>query len=241
MVNFRATLVLLFAVLQVVTGFAPDLFGATNDVGAAVEPYRTPLVPAGWAFAIWGLLYLGCFVFAVFHALRRHEPGMARVGWLAALAFLGNAVWVLHQPTYGPGLVSFLGLEVLAMLAISAAFLTLKVDHAGFFQKLSFGGLWALAGWLTIASPAGLSLALVFSFGWDLSPAPTDAVLPIVVCWLPIAWGLTWFARRWFFIAPIVWGLYGVAMANTDETQFFWGILALAASFVGLTLIAKNR
>ena len=72
MTNLRATLVLLFAVLQVVTGFAPDLFGATNDVGAAVEPYRTPLVPAGWAFAIWGLLYLGCLVFAVFHAFRRH-------------------------------------------------------------------------------------------------------------------------------------------------------------------------
>ena len=166
---------------------------------------------------------------------------MASVGWLAAFAFLGNAVWVLHQPTYGPGLASFMGLEVLAVLAILAAFLTRRVEPSGLFQKLSFGGLWALAGWLTVASPAGLSLALVFSFGWDLGPMPTDAVLPIVVGWLPIAWGLTWFARRWFFIAPIIWGLYGVAMANTGEPQFFWGILALATSFVGLTLVAKTR
>ena len=241
MSNLRAFLVLGFAVLQMVAGFAPGLFGVTNGVGEMVEPYRTPLVPAGWAFAIWLFIYIGCLVFALFHLVNRQKQGLAVVGWLAALAFLGNWVWVLHQPTFGPGWASFLGLEVILLLALAAAWTSGRVAPGGLFQTLALGGLWALAGWITVASPAGLSLAMVFEGGWDLGARPTDAVFPIVLGWLPMAWGLTWIARRFFYAVPIMWGLFGVAMANQGEQAFVFGILALASSFAGLTLIAKSR
>lgn len=241
MTHLRTILVVFLAVAQMVVGFFPGLLGASNDVGAMVEPYRTPLVPAGWAFAIWGLLYLGCLVFAAFHTINRHDPLVARVGWLAALSFLGTTLWVPHQLTYGPGWASFIGLEWI-LLTTLAAILAIRLDpRPGAFRGFAYGAIIALAGWITVASPAGLSLALVFESGWDLGEDRTGAVFPILLGWLPIAWGLTYFIRSWFYAVPIMWGLFGVAMANQSEQQFFIGVLALATSFAGLTLFARKR
>ncbi|WP_233061136.1 hypothetical protein [Parvularcula mediterranea] len=241
MTHLRSLIVLLLAVAQMVIGFFPGLLGAGSDVGAMVEPYRTPLVPAGWAFAIWGLLYIGCLVFAVFHLMNRRDACVARVGWLAALSFLGTTLWVPHQLTYGPGWASFIGLEWILLTNLAATFAIRLDPRRGAFRGLAYGAIIALAGWITVASPAGLSLALVYENGWDLGDDRTGAVFPILLAWLPIAWGLTWLIRSWFYVVPIMWGLFGVAMANQAEQQFFIGVLALATSFAGLTLFARKH
>jgi hypothetical protein len=235
----RALLVLIAALFQVAAGFAPQLFGAGRSVGEAVEPFRTPLVPAGWAFAIWGVLFALLGVFAVVHFLRRAEPGWARAGWLALPALLGNGLFGLVQPALGPGLESFLLLEVVLVFALAASLAVKRVRPQSLWDGAAAVSLPALAGWVSIASAAGLSVLLRAE-----GLAPQSALLPdllILVAFTAIAPFLARRLAAWAYVLPILWGLFGIAAAGRLPAPAL-GVVALSAALILLALIrAKKR
>lgn len=69
------------------------LGGQTN--GDVSNKYHTLITPAGYAFAIWGVIFLGLLAFAVYQALpsQRHNVRFRAVGWLVVLNTLCNALW----------------------------------------------------------------------------------------------------------------------------------------------------
>src|SRR5690242_6638514 len=81
--------VLLAAVLQVLTPLLPQ-FGIGEPIGSRSDSVRTLITPAGWAFSIWGALYAGSALFAIYQALpsQRDKPLLDRVRLPAAGAFL---------------------------------------------------------------------------------------------------------------------------------------------------------
>src|SRR5699024_10282923 len=89
----RQATVVVAAVAQAVAG----LLG--SRVGDVADQFTSPVTPAGYAFAIWGLIYLATLVFAVYQALpaQRDDRVLSRAGWPAALAFFANTLWV---PTF---------------------------------------------------------------------------------------------------------------------------------------------
>ncbi|GGY46011.1 hypothetical protein GCM10007148_13870 [Parvularcula lutaonensis] len=229
------------AFAQVAAGIAPQLFGVEGSVAEAVEPWLTPLVPAGWAFSIWGLLYLGCFGVAIWHAFRIADPVASRVGWFAILAFSGNTAFALYQPSAGPDLVSFVILEIVLVSSFLAA-MTNRADPAPqASDRFVTGALLALAGWVTVATPAGLSTALNYAGVSSLTEPGSLPLLLILFGWAPVALALAWVARAWIYILPILWGIVGVAMRSIDATQFAIGSLALGTAFIGVTAMAKAR
>src|SRR3990172_7974400 len=83
--------------LLVVVGivFALALNGeATAEIS---DRFRVFVVPAGYVFAIWGLIYLGQLGF-LFQALRPsglEDPLLRRIGLWPALVGLLNGIWIL--------------------------------------------------------------------------------------------------------------------------------------------------
>ncbi|MBC8155600.1 MAG: tryptophan-rich sensory protein [Bacteroidetes bacterium] len=69
------------------------LGGQTN--GDISNKYHTLITPAGYAFAIWGVIFLGLLAFAVYQALpsQRKNVRLRAVGWLVILNTLCNAIW----------------------------------------------------------------------------------------------------------------------------------------------------
>jgi hypothetical protein len=94
--------VLLTAALQILTPLLPQI-GIGEPIGSRSLAVRTLITPAGWAFSIWGALYLGATVFAVYQALpaQRQNALLHRLRWPAAGAFLGNALWAAYTQLYG--------------------------------------------------------------------------------------------------------------------------------------------
>lgn len=237
----RSALLMTAAFAQVAAGIAPQLFGVDGSIAEVVEPYSTPLVPAGWAFSIWGLLYLGCFLVAIWHAFRIADPIASRVGWFAFVAFSGNTAFALYQPGAGPDLISFLILEVVLIFSFLAA-MTNRADPAPrAADRFVTGALLALAGWVTVASPAGFSTALNFAGVPGFTEPGSLPILAVLFAWTPLALFLAFIARAWIYILPILWGIFGVAMKSLDASQFAIGVLALGTAFIGVTAIAKAR
>ena len=75
------------AFFQVIVGFFVP-------VGSLVNREVSLIIPAGWTFAIWGPIFLLCFVFAGYQLLpsKRYDPLLRGVGWPLGLAFVGNGL-----------------------------------------------------------------------------------------------------------------------------------------------------
>lgn len=156
---------LVFAVLQILTPTLP-LLGIGQQIGSQSDAVRTLITPAGWAFSIWGPLYAGSLVFAVYQALpaQRDNRLIDRVRWPAAGAFGGNAAWALYTQIFG--------LSAISVVIIAFTLGCLLVAYRRFADwphVLSAGERWcavlpltALASWLTVATTVNIAAALRF-------------------------------------------------------------------------------
>lgn len=151
------------AIFQILTPILPGL-GIGRPIGDQSDSVRTLITPAGWAFAIWGALYTGTLVFAVFQALARHRDDalLARIRWPAAGAFLGNGLWALYTQSFGLTAIS-----VVIILATLVCLLTIYRIVAAWPSPFTTGERWcvvlpltALASWLTVASIVNIAAAL---------------------------------------------------------------------------------
>jgi len=156
---------LAFAILQILTPMLPQL-GIGQPIGDQSDSARTLITPAGWAFSIWGPLYAGSLVFAIYQALpsQRHNPLLARIRWPAAGAFLGNATWAAYTQLFSLGWPSS-AIILFTLVCLLAVYSRL----AAWDRRFSAGERWcavlplsALASWLTAATIVNAAASLDF-------------------------------------------------------------------------------
>ncbi len=154
---------------------AANVFGAFFQIGAPVLTSEavgrisaengTLVVPADYAFSIWGLIFLLCLAYAAYGALpaNRESQLLRRVGWFSGGAFLLNGLWEILFPAR-----QFL----LAQVVIVAIFVCAAVAHLRIARRergvLSAGERWLVAlplgllfGWITAATLVSFATTFV--------------------------------------------------------------------------------
>jgi hypothetical protein len=123
----------------------------SEAVGRVSDENGTLVVPAGYAFSIWGLIFLLCLAYAVYQALpaNRESPLLRRVGPFSAGAFLFNGLWEILFPARQ----FLLAQAVIVAIFVCAAIAYLRIARS------ERGILSAAERWL-VALPLGLL------FGW---------------------------------------------------------------------------
>lgn len=157
--RWRIGVTLFGAFFQVVVGFFVP-------VGSLVDRNVSLIIPAGWTFAIWGPIFLLCFVFAGYQLLpsRRRDPILRSVGWPLGVAFVGNGLWILIQPLRQP----VLSQAVILLILIFTLTALLRLTRFGRRGEIPAVQKWivglptgSLAGWLTAANVVGFNDMLV--------------------------------------------------------------------------------
>src|SRR5690606_270171 len=158
-------LVILTALLQIALPVLPSL-GIGQPIGDQSDEVSTLITPAGWAFSIWGALYTGSLLFAIYQALptQRRNRLLQAIRWPAAGAFAGNAVWALYTQSFGLSLVSA------AVIVFTLANLLVILRRlAAWREGFSGGDRWlvvlplsALASWLSAATIVNIAASLRF-------------------------------------------------------------------------------
>lgn len=211
-------------------GQTPAEFSADSDATLRV---------VGWAFAIWGPIYLGLIAYAVRQVLpQTDESNMIRwFGWPSVLAFLGIGWWILAAAWDA---------EVATIVLIFGSLSVLVIPlliHAHAIRNLSRGDrdrwlvawpLGALAGWLTIASPVNLLTVATGNGDLPTSLEPTAWALLAVAGVAAFALFVTWRTRLLAYPLPVAWGLLGVFVAEQDKGNATLAFGALAASLIVL-------
>jgi hypothetical protein len=137
-----------------------------SSVGVIAQEYRSPILPATYAFAIWGPIFILCGVYALFQALpgHRENPVFRGIGWWTVGAFLANGAWsyayttrqfVLAQAIIFAGFVFAAG----SYLRFARAVPTARATHID--NRLIGPTLGLQFGWLTAASIVGLAGTLI--------------------------------------------------------------------------------
>lgn len=189
------------------------------------------ITPANYAFAIWGIIYLGLFAYAIyqFHPQRRQDPKIQRVNQLLIVACIAQTIWI--------GLFSLqqFGWSILAMLGI-------LVPLIGIYLALGIGRVrvsrrrrWMAhipfslyLGWISVATIVNVASALYASSwgGWGIS-AVTWTVAMIVVAAI-IGEVMIYRHTDLAFTLVFVWAFVAIAVRQGDIPAVRWIALSVA-------------
>jgi hypothetical protein len=210
-----ATLIAILATLSVniLSNFFPAR-GANIGKIANTILQGVQITPANYAFAIWGVIYLGLITYG-FYQLRpmeRGNPTIRRVDSLLIIACIAQIAWVYLFT------LRLFWLSVVAMLAILlpliGAYLQLETGK----ERVSRERKWMAhvpfsiyLGWISVATIVNIASALYIS-GWD-------------------GWGIS--AEGWTVIMLIVGAVIAamVAIQGADiafTLVFIWAYVAIA-------------
>ena len=234
--------VIVAVVIQIGATFLPQL-GFGDPIGDRSDSVRTLITPSGWAFAIWGPLFLGSAIFALWQAFPRQDrnPLLNRIAWPAAIALAAQGVWATYTQFANLTVIS----AIIILVSLGGLLICLRAltnEHA-----LSNGERWfaalvlsALAAWLTAASIVNISATLVYhgvggGFDYPLAAAAMVAIGGTIAALAVVrSKGNPWFAL------VFCWALTAIYFRGGQEAQsiaiacIYAGILVLAAMIVGL-------
>jgi len=195
--------VLLLALAFAVSPFLSNGFGGFYRESFPVQVDRWPAQPAGWAFSIWGVIYMALILAAAWAVWRPQAmPGWGRSAWPLGISLLIGAFWV-ETAMRSPPLATVMIL-IMAPMAIWAMF------RAGpGWREWAPIGLYA--GWLTAAS--GVALSAVAT-GYGIMPARIAAIALIMCVLIAVVWVASARPRAWTYRAGVIWALFGVIVAN---------------------------
>ena len=235
----KQTTILAYAALIAAIAFALGPFTTTFD-GFDPSLYPVPqsdppAQPAGYAFAIWGVIYLALIAATALGALRHAN----------------DADWQAHR---APLLVSLLiGAIWLPVAEVSAIWATILIwamllGALAALVRVPASARWTLglavglyAGWLTAASSVSVALT---GAGWGLVFGEWGWAVVAVALATGIALAMLTRARAGAGYAfAAAWGLVGIVVRNAGPEPVLAtiaGIAALAVALAGLMSLRRT-
>ena len=207
-----------------------------QNTGDISDRFQVLFVPAGYVFAIWGLIYIGFLAFGVYQALpsQRENPRLRRVGYLFVLSCVANIAWLFcwHYNQFA--------LSVVAMLALLALLITIYLRLEIGVKPVSTAEKWTVnipfsvyLGWITVATIANITDLLYYIgwSGWGLAPE-VWAVIMLAAAVIITALMLL---RRGdiAYALVIVWALLGITVKQLSN-----GTVAVASLLANAIVLA---
>jgi hypothetical protein len=206
---------------------------ATGEISDRFDVF---FVPAGYVFAIWGLIYVALAAFTVYQALpsQRENPHLRRIGYLYALSCAANVAWLFlwHYEQFPWTLLAMFSL----LLLLIAIYLRLRIGRV----RVPPADTWLVhvpasiyLGWITVATIANVTSVLDYINwnGWGLAPEWWAIIMLVVGGLVACAVSIT--RGDVAYVLVIVWAFAGIVVKHSDTLS-----VAITAGVVaGLVLL----
>ncbi len=185
------------------------------------------MTPAGYAFAIWGLIYIGLIAYSIYQALpaQRYKSAFQKASWGIIGACGLQIIWIYTFLTF------HFWLSVLLILGIAACLAYAYVNTRS--VKSTWKNRWLFQapvsvyfGWITVATVVNVSGALyvmdvpaaeLSAFSSVVEPSTgglfATAVMMAISAGLAAVVGLTY--RDAAYPAVVVWALSAIAIRHS--------------------------
>ena len=143
-----------------------------NTMSSLSEKYANLFTPAGYAFSIWGLIFLALLAQASFFISRafssiKDSDFLSQIGPYLIMANIGNGLWIYMW------LMEFTGMSIVIMCGILTCLiitiLNTNMERWDAPRPIIFWLWWPIAlysGWIAVATIANIS-AYLAKVGWD--------------------------------------------------------------------------
>lgn len=198
------------------------------------------VLPANYAFSIWGLIYLGLIAYCVYQWRQRLVPLVRRVDALLIVACLAQVVWIYLFS------LQFFGWSIIAMACILGPLMLIyrQIQSDRTFRP----SRWSMRipfsiylAWIAVATIVNVAAAL-YAASWDrwgLNPE-TWAIALILVGTVLAAIAL-WQYRDVAFGSVFVWAYVAIALRHVETTSVSWTAAIAAGAIVILIAVQWQR
>lgn len=201
-----------------------NYFAATGILGGVAtnvisDKYPTRITPAGYAFAIWSLIYLGCLAFSIYQALPSQIAKLRGLRRIYIVSCVANCAWLYFWSQ--EAILVCLG--VIIVLLITLALINFKLKETDKQSQY----------WL-VKFPFGIY------FGWVTAATLVNAMIALVYLKFPISDSI-YLGAGFIFIAAILGILIRIKLTNYFyPLAIAWALTAIAVKQSGQTLIVAS-
>ena len=218
-----------------------------QNTGEISNRFHVFFVPAGYVFAIWGVIYIGWIAFIIYQALPAHResPRLMNLGYLFAISCIFNAAWLFcwHYNQFG---LSVVVMFILLGLLI-ASYLKLDVGRTSVnnLEKWSVDIPFSLyLGWITVAAVANVTSYLDFIHwtGFGIAPQVWAVIMLGVASLLGVWMTVSRSDSGYAFV--LVWSFAGIAIKQSAEplvANSAWVAALVALGLAVYSLVQRRR
>lgn len=212
-----------------------------NTMASVSAEYQNLFTPAGYAFSIWGLIYLALFAFVIYQGRSFFKRSLQDdfvtpiSGWFI-VSCLANCLWVLAW------LYEYTGASVLIMIILLFSLIKVIINLRTELddvpvKKIAF--VWwpfsIYSGWITVALIANIA-AWLTKTGWDGFGISEVMWTLIMICAATVINLLiTWTRNMREFAMVAVWALIAIAVANRHDHGPIFIAALIAAGIITLS------
>lgn len=246
--NLRQTANLLSVLLALAVNILANTLPLNNQTTAQIsDRFKVFFVPAGYVFAIWGIIYIGWSAFTVYQFLPAHKESLRLrgLGYLFALTGVFNAAWLFCWQ-YNHFTLSVLVMLILLGLLI-ASYLKLNIGRT----SVSTAEKWCVdipfsvyLGWISVATIANISDWLYFVNwnGFGIDPQVWAVIMLLITSLLGLLMVLTRRDSGYLFV--LVWALAGIAIKQSAAplvANSAWVASMIALALAIYAIVQRHR
>jgi len=198
--------------------------------------YPTMITPAGYAFSIWGIIYLTLAVFAFFQFFRGKEVRFYKLVWPYFLINAGaNCLWlVAFQNEWLILSLALMFVILVSLIRIFKIFYRLKrmvgTTHRYFFH-VPFGLYF---GWVSVAAIVNAAVVLSsFDLPLLMNNSGLFAAVALIAA-LALALTMLFGQKDFIFSFAVLWALIAIYVKQMDEP-----LVMYTAKFTAIALLAS--
>ena len=234
--TFRAVLVVAATVGVIAFNFLAAT-GRLNgvDTGAISAKYPTPVTPAGYAFSIWTLIYVGLIAFSIWQLIPANRSRFSGIRSFYILSCALNCGWLYMWHSDQIAICSLL----LLLLAVSLFFINLylkRTEGPGdyWLVKAPFGIYF---GWVTAATLVNFAILMVH---WRIALSATAwTFLSVALILIAAALGVLFRIRLNNYLYPlaIAWAAAAIGVKQSGNTAV---VVASAAALIACLIASLS-
>ncbi len=213
-----------------------------KTVGELSAEYANYFTPAGYAFSIWGIIYLALIFQAIYILRAAFNPKMdgdfiSQMGPYLIIANIFNAGWLWFWLTENTGL------SVVAMIGILFCLLIVILGLGMNVRNTSPQIRWLVrtpisiyAGWITVATVANVSayLAKIGWGGFGIDEITWTVIMMAIAALVNIS--VAFLRRLYAYPLVGVWALVAIANRHAGSEGLLHGTALICASVIVLAL-----
>ncbi|BAZ00529.1 hypothetical protein NIES37_45240 [Tolypothrix tenuis PCC 7101] len=202
------------------------------------------IIPANYAFAIWGLIYLGLFAFGIYQFLpsQKYDSDLRNTGYFLVIASIAQSIWVylFLSRLFVFSVVAML----LILLPLIVIYLRLNIGN----QLASRQKKWFIykpisiyLSWISVATIVNVACALYFQGwnGWGISGEMWTAILLFIATAIAVV--IVMQRQDIAYTGVTVWAILAIAIKHWNNPLLRNVALALVIALVLITIFKIRR